>query len=66
MTYSDRVTAGAVHNSLISYALVRSCRWVSRVVEDVPYVTHPDVFEKYNVGVCALAFTEEPTLNSAV
>lgn len=34
------------------YAVMRGCRWIDLVVEDVPYVTQLDVIDKYQVGEC--------------
>ncbi|KLO20025.1 hypothetical protein SCHPADRAFT_934648 [Schizopora paradoxa] len=44
------------------YALVRNCRWVSRVEEDVPYATQPDVFEKYNVDL--IVHGDDPAIDA--
>lgn len=38
-----------------SYDLIRGCRWVDRVVEDVPYVTQLATIDEYEIGMlCVL------------
>ncbi|TDL28885.1 Nucleotidylyl transferase [Rickenella mellea] len=44
------------------YDLIKGCRWVSRVVEDVPYVTQMDVFEKY--GVDFVVHGDDPVMDA--
>ncbi|KAF8682295.1 Cytidylyltransferase-like [Rhizoctonia solani] len=35
---------------LFRYDLIRGCRWVNEVAEDVPYITDMDYVAKYNIG----------------
>jgi ethanolamine-phosphate cytidylyltransferase len=32
------------------YEMMKGCRWVDFVVEDVPYVAQIDIIDKYQVG----------------